>query len=235
MAFFNQATGITAINMFSTDIFETMAANGSSITATTGTQILGAGSLIGVFLAPVNMRFLNRRQVFIGGQIAMGLCTFCVGLFNILELYTGVVVFMFLFLMCFQSTMASAMFVYCAEVLTDASMGFVLASLSAFSFAESLAVNPMINSGIGTAGTFWIFSALTLSGAVLFFFTLKETKGITKEHQKRLWFPQFEARTSIASKKSTMKTKRPLDVGHNSGLNESELEATKEQLIDQDA
>jgi len=78
--------------------------------------------------------------------------------------------------------MASAMFVYCSEVLTDASMGFVFASLSGISFAESLAVNPMISSGLGTAGTFWIFSAITLIGAVFFFCTLKETKGITKEH-----------------------------------------------------
>jgi len=78
--------------------------------------------------------------------------------------------------------MSSVMFVYCAEVLTDASMGFVLASLSATSFAESLSVNPMINSKLlGTAGTFWVFSAFTLFGAVLFFFTLKETKGLAKE------------------------------------------------------
>lgn len=98
---------------------------------------------------------------------------------------------MFLFLMGFQSTMASAMFVYCGEVLTDASMGFVFASLSAFSFAESLLVNPMIQSGLGTAGTFWIFSGITLFGAVFFTIFLKETKGITKEHQKRLWFPAF--------------------------------------------
>mmetsp|Transcript_22968 Transcript_22968/g.31341 ORF Transcript_22968/g.31341 Transcript_22968/m.31341 type:complete len:97 (-) Transcript_22968:528-818(-) len=81
MAFFNQASGITAINMFSTDIFETMALNGSSITPTVGTQILGGGSLIGVFIAPINMRYFTRRQVFISGQVFMGLATFCVGLF----------------------------------------------------------------------------------------------------------------------------------------------------------
>jgi len=97
------------------------------------------------------------------------------------------------------------MFVYCAEILTDSSMGFVIASYSAFTLLESLVVNPMINSPLGIPGTFWIFSTLTLFSAALYFVILKETKGITKEHQKRLWFARFTPRKSMQSYRSTIR------------------------------
>jgi len=67
--------------MFSSVIFEDMHEQGSPITSTTGTMILGLGNLLGGILAPINVRFLTRRQIFIGGQLASGSCMFFVALF----------------------------------------------------------------------------------------------------------------------------------------------------------
>ena len=66
-------------------------------------------------------------------------------------------------------------------------------------------------SGLGNQGTFWLFSGLTLAGAIIFIITIKETKGLTDDQIKHLFVPddlkkQTEFRKSGAIAASTMTT-----------------------------
>ena len=53
----------------------------------------------------------------------------------------------------------------------------------------SITSNKLFLVGLGQAETFFFFSGLCFLGGILFIFTLKETKGLSKEKQQSLYEP----------------------------------------------
>lgn len=50
----------------------------------------------------------------------------------------------------------------------------------------------MSDDGIGESNVFYLFSALSLGGAIYGFFFIKETRGLTDREKKDLFMPEDE-------------------------------------------
>ena len=120
----------------------------------------------------------------------MGLCHLGIGLFILINMPTMALVAILLFLFCFQNTSGAITWLYCSEVAVDSALGFVGTSGYACIFVLTLTIQPMFESPLGQAGTFFIFGVISLLGAVWCHIYLKETsQGLNDKEKKELYIP----------------------------------------------
>ena len=89
--------------------------------------------------------------------------------------------FIQLFLFTYQATQGSFTFVYLGQVCSDTGLSLGTMSLWLSVLIISIITGPLFESGLGSAGTFWLFGVLTLIGFVLLLFTIKDTQGLTRD------------------------------------------------------
>ena len=105
----------------------------------------------------------------------MGICHLLIGLFILINWNNMALAAILAFLFCFQNTSGAITWLYCSEVAVDSALGFVGTSGYAAIFVLTLTINPLMDSSIGQAGTFFIFGIISLIGAVWCYIYLKET------------------------------------------------------------
>jgi len=91
-----------------------------------------------------------------------------------------------LFTVTFQATNGGVFWVYVAEIVEDAGIGLCVCVLMGLLFLQSVFTN-MIIDGIGVQGLFLILGLWQVLTVFVFFFWLKETKGLTKEQKAILY------------------------------------------------
>ena len=119
----------------------------------------------------------------------MGIALFSIGLFANLNYNNLVVVTMCIDLFFFQTTLGSFTWVYIGQVADEKQSAIVMGCLWFFTFILALTTDSLFT-GLGNAGTFWLFSGLTLCGFFVFMCTIKETKGLTDDEIKNLFVPE---------------------------------------------
>ena len=95
-----------------------------------------------------------------------------------------------LLIVTFLFSQGSAGLFYIAEACVDTASGFAISSQYLVSITISLTFDFMIRSPIKIYGSIWIFSGLSLLGALFCFIWIKETKGLTDVEKKMLYTPK---------------------------------------------
>jgi len=112
------------------------------------------------------------------------------GMFVLLEMPNMVLVCIFVFLFCFQNSTGAITWLYCSEVAVDSALGIVGMAGYTATFLVALTVQPMMASGLGQSGTFFIYGVISLLGTVWIYFYLKETAGLNDKQKKELYIPK---------------------------------------------
>ena len=85
--------------------------------------------------------------------------------------------------------MGTYMFVYVAQVAEERAQTLGIGVTWFFVTVLTLLTNTLFDT-LGNAGTFWLFGGLTLIGAIVLQFVIRETKGLSQDEIKRLYWPQ---------------------------------------------
>jgi MFS transporter, SP family, xylose:H+ symportor len=147
--------------------------------------ITGAINLLFTLVAMAVVDRLGRRPLMLIGSIGIGVSHLLAGLAYQIGLHgVPVLVLTLCAIACYAMTLAPLTWVLIAEIFPNRlrSLG-VSAAVSALwisSFALTYSF-PFINRAMGSAGSFFIYGAICLAGAVFVFFFVPETKGRTLE------------------------------------------------------
>ena len=124
------------------------------------------------------------KTIFIFGQFSMGLSQLAVAICVGQNGSLSTTLFILAFLTFYQATQGSFFWFYAAVVATDTANSVASIVLWACVLIMSTCSNLFLN-GLGQQATFYIFSGFCFAGGILFIFAMKETKGLSKEPQRR--------------------------------------------------
>ena len=189
LAFLCQATGINAINMYSQTIFEKIQEESSGgISPRMGNVLLMITQFVANLFVPFVGKLAGIKTIFVYGMFVMGVLLFLIGLFAMLNKNNLVVLTMMVDLAVFQLTLGALTWVYIGQVAEEKAASLAVFGIWFWTFVLALTTDSLFDS-LGNAGTFWLFSGMTLMGAILFIITIRETKGLTDEDIKVLFVP----------------------------------------------
>ena len=123
----------------------------------------------------------------------------CVSLFShLIDEPTLVLVFILLFLVCFQASQGSFFFTYVAEIAEDA--GIAWANFTLFTFVLIFAlITQKLFDAVGIGYAFMIFAICNLLATVLYMFMLKDISNLSKQEVKNLYKPKKHRITTDGS------------------------------------
>lgn len=182
LAVTNQMTGVNAINIYSTTIYQNIqdeSGGDGGISPRLGSVLNAAAQLFAAATSPL-VSYFSFRTIINGGFFFMGISMAIVATFEIEHMDTMLVVMMMIFLAVYQWTLGTYSWVYLPAVACDEGLSCGTGALWLAVFIISLTTNSMFN-GLGSAGTFFFFAGGSLLSSVFFFFFLKEVKGLTRE------------------------------------------------------
>ena len=118
VAIFNNLAGIGIINIFATQIFDTILSRGahSKLTAKQDTYFIGGAAFLGAILSYYSIAIFTRRTIFIGGHFFMGTLLLLTGFFIRIQQVELVLLALCSHIVVYQATHGSAMFIYIAEI-----------------------------------------------------------------------------------------------------------------------
>ena len=174
----------------------------------------GCVSFLSAFAAFKTVPKFGRKRLLVVGQITMGTSL----LLTSISIYAGAktfsVLFMLLFLICYQSTMGPTHWIYIPEILTDAQFGFVVTIHYLNGVEIGLSTEYLIEI-MAPSGTFLMFAVITLLGGVFMHLFVKETQGLTDREKKNLYSHPQQIDNSIyveALEEETIHSARSVDV-----------------------
>lgn len=183
MACFNQISGLNAINFYAGDIFK-LVFSGSANAVTIGTSLTGVAQLLGVLISPVLGQRFSLKTILVWGTAACTVNMALVALFSeLIDQPNLVLVFILLFLICFQASQGSFFFTYVAEVAEDAGVAWANFTLFTFILIFALSTQRLFDN-LGTGYTFMTFAICNLFGSILYALLLKEIRGLSKAEVK---------------------------------------------------
>ena len=114
-------------------------------------------AVVGAILSYFTTSYFSRRALFIGGHFFMGLLMFATGYFVQTKQHDPALICILLFIMIFQATQGSALFVYIAEICdSDSVMGLCLFILMFGLTLQSMFTTCLLNSKLGVNGMFFV-------------------------------------------------------------------------------
>lgn len=191
VGFANSMAGVNAIYIYAKVIYDDIDSKSDSLslTPTQCTYVIGVIGFIGALLSHYTIKAFSRRTLFIGFHFMIGVCLVCVSIFVEAKQGDIVLVFMSACIIFFQSSNGSGMWVYCGEVVHEVAMGLVLLVAMTFLLLQSLVTNSIIDA-IGVDGFFYIVGSFQLFICGVFFFCMKETKGLSMKDKMNLYRPE---------------------------------------------
>ena len=127
MTFFNQWTGIDALNMFSNRLLTKMNDGSSSlISANFGTILFGFANFFGAVLAYFSVKNFGRVQVLLWSHLAMGIVQFTLAFCIMQDQNLVAVLLILVFIIFFQISEGPILWIYSAEVCHDSAFGIVV-------------------------------------------------------------------------------------------------------------
>ena len=187
VAFFQQWSGTNVIFNYAQEIFQSA---GYDVDSTfINIVITGVANLVFTFVAIFTVEKLGRRALMLMGAgslagiyLVLGACYFfnVSGIFMVILCVTAIA--------CYAMTLGPITWVLIAEIFPNRVRAVAVAvstlSLWVGSFTLTLSF-PVLNSVLGTSGTFWIYSGICAAALVYFIRNLPETKGKSLEQLEK--------------------------------------------------
>ena len=187
VAFFQQWCGTNVIFNYAQEIFQSA---GYDVDNTfINIVITGIANLVFTVVALFTVEKLGRRALMLMGAgglagiyLIMGACYF----FELSGIF--VVIICVLAIACYAMTLGPITWVLISEIFPNKVRAIAVAVSTLFLWIGSFTLTlsfPVLNSSLGTAGTFWIYTAICAGAFVYFYKALPETKGKSLEQLEK--------------------------------------------------
>lgn len=188
LAFFQQWCGINVVFNYAEEVFS---AAGFGVSDTLfNIMITGMINLIFTFVAIRTVDNWGRRALMITGSLGLSIVYLLLGTSYYLDFAgTSVLIFILLGIAVYAMTLAPITWVVLSEIFPNrvrgAAMAVATTSLWIASFLLVI-LFPILNSSLGTHGTFWLYAVICFLGFLFILKKLPETKGKTLEEVERM-------------------------------------------------
>ena len=186
LAFFNQLSGINAVIYYAPRIFESTGMEASSsLLATTG---VGVVNLIFTMLGLALIDKLGRKQLLIIGSIGYIVSLVLIARAFMIEEFTGVPIFIFLFIAAHAIGQGAIIWVYIAEVFPNKVRGYgqSFGTSTHWIFAAIIAnAFPYFAGNYPSQYIFGTFAAMMILQLLFAIFMMPETKGVSLEELEK--------------------------------------------------
>jgi len=187
IAAYNMMSGIHIISANSTKIFDKIGEEGTYTTSQKN-YFVGISGFLGAFLSNFTVAFLTRRTLLIGGHILMCVFLLMTAIFIVQKNPDATIYSMSAFIICYQSSTGSLLWVYVSDVGTATAFGFSLFTLMLVLSLQTVSALSIMN-WYGVDGMFFGFSAFQMITVTHLYFYMKESKGLPEEEKKSLYKP----------------------------------------------
>lgn len=181
IAFFQQWCGTNVIFNYAQEIF---AGAGYDVDNTfINIVITGIANLVFTFVALFTVEKLGRRALMLMGAAGLGGIYLVLGscyFFHVQGI--AMVILCVLAIACYAMTLGPITWVLISEIFPDRVRAVAVAVTTSVLWIGSFTLTlsfPLLNSALGTYGTFWIYSAICIIAFFYLFKSLPETKGKT--------------------------------------------------------
>jgi SP family sugar porter-like MFS transporter len=183
LAILQQWCGINVIFNYAEEIFAAAGYQVSGILF--NIVITGAVNVLFTFIALAAIDRYGRRFLLLTGTAGLAFIYSILGACYRLHVSgKPMLVLVLAAIGCFAMSLAPATWVVIAEIFPNrvrgSAMSIAITALWASCFVLTFTF-PLVNSALGSAGTFWTYAAICLAGLLFIYFRLPETKGRTLE------------------------------------------------------
>ena len=183
MAILQQWCGINVIFNYAQEIF--MAAGYGVSDVLMNIVVTGITNVIFTILAMFVVDRWGRKALTLIGSFVLAVIYTFMGAAYYFHI-TGVVllIIVVMAIACYAMTLATVMWVIISEIFPNRIRGVAMSVCTFALWAACFILTytfPMLNSGLGAAGTFWLYGLICLAGGIFVVFRLPETKGKSLE------------------------------------------------------
>lgn len=187
VAMFQQWCGTNVIFNYAQEIFQSA---GYDVDNTfINIVVTGIANLVFTFVAIYTVDRLGRRALMLLGAgglagiyLILGICYY----FKVSGIF--MVVLVVAAIACYAMTLGPVTWVLLSEIFPNKVRGVAVATGTFALWVASFILTytfPFLNKALGTAGTFWIYTAICAAGLVFFLFRMPETKGKSLEQLEK--------------------------------------------------
>ncbi|WP_072545726.1 sugar porter family MFS transporter [Mediterranea massiliensis] len=187
VAMFQQWCGTNVIFNYAQEVFQSA---GYDVDNTfINIVVTGIANLVFTFVAIYTVDRLGRRALMLLGAgglagiyLILGTCYYfeVSGIFMVVLVVTAIA--------CYAMTLGPVTWVLLSEIFPNKVRGVAVATGTFTLWVASFILTytfPFLNKALGTAGTFWIYTAICAAGLVFFLFRMPETKGKSLEQLEK--------------------------------------------------
>jgi sugar porter (SP) family MFS transporter len=189
LAVLQQWCGINVIFNYAQEVFS--AAGYSLSTVLFNIVITGVTMCVFTFVAIATVEKLGRRTLMLFGCSSLSVIYVLIGYsYHVHRGGVPLLVLLVAAIACYAMTLAPITWVVLSEIFPNAVRGSCMAICTAALWAACFVLTytfPLMNSAIGTAGTFWLYAAICAGGFFFVFAYLPETKQKSLEAIQQLW------------------------------------------------
>ena len=183
MAVLQQWCGINVIFNYAQEIFEAAGYGVSDVLM--NIVVTGITNVIFTIVAMFVVDKWGRKKLALLGAFGLAIIYAFMGLFYYLE-FTGIIVLVVVVcaIACYAMTLATVMWVIVSEIFPNRVRGIAMSVCTFALWAACFLLTytfPLLNSGLGAAGTFWLYGAICLVGGIFIVRVLPETKNKSLE------------------------------------------------------
>ena len=183
LAVFQQWCGTNVIFNYAQEIF--MAAGYGVSDVLMNIVITGITNVVFTIVAMFLVDKLGRKALLLTGAFGLALIYLLMGGAYWLEVSgVALVVIVVLAIACYAMTLAPVMWIVISEIFPNKIRGVAM-SVATFALWAACSVLtftfPLLNSGLGAAGTFWLYGGICLAGGIFVITSVPETKGKSLE------------------------------------------------------
>jgi SP family sugar porter-like MFS transporter len=191
LAVLQQWCGINVIFNYAQEVFSAAGYTLSSILF--NIVITGITMCVFTFVAIATVERLGRRSLMLFGCASLAAIYVMVGyLYHTHQGGLSLLVLLVAAIGCYAMTLAPITWVILSEIFPNAVRGTCMAICTAALWAACFVLTytfPLLNSAIGTGGTFWFYAAICAAGFLFVLTYLPETKQKSLESIQQLWHP----------------------------------------------
>lgn len=189
LAVFQQWCGINVIFNYAEEIFRSAGYSLSSVLQNIAWT--GSVNLVFTFVALGTVDRMGRRPLMIGGSIGLALVYSALGYCYFTQV-TGLPVLLLVLaaIACYAMSLAPVTWVVISEIFPNRVRGQAMAVAVMALWAACFILTytfPILNDSLGASGTFWLYAAICLAGAIFVAVKLPETKGKSLEQIEDDW------------------------------------------------
>ncbi len=183
LAVFQQWCGTNVIFNYAQEIF--MAAGYGVSDVLMNIVITGITNVVFTIVAMFLVDKLGRKVLLLSGAFGLAFIYLLLGGAYFLHVSgVAMVVIVVLAIACYAMTLAPVMWVVVSEIFPNKIRGVAM-SVATFSLWAACTILtytfPLLNSGLGAAGTFWLYGGICVAGGIFVLFCVPETKGKSLE------------------------------------------------------